>query len=142
MIAGILAVAPVIPSLPDSFEYTVSLGNLLTIGGFVVFITIYIVNSRGAANVLATRMQQYDATVEDFKIELKKLSDVLIGQAQQDGRINLLEQRMMQEGNRVDKLSENIGDFKNMVLQDTLKRPGARQKAVSLPKASLLPKAE
>ena len=142
MIAGILAVAPVIPSLPDSFEYTVSLGNLLTIGGFVVFITIYIVNSRGAANVLATRMQQYDATVEDFKIELKKLSDVLIGQAQQDGRINLLEQRMMQEGNRVDKLSENIGDFKNMVLQDTLKRPGARQKAVSLPKASLLPTAE
>jgi hypothetical protein len=117
----IAAIAPT-----DALDYSISLGNLLQVGAFVVFITIYIVNSRGAAKVLAARLETVDATIMDFKIELKKLSEVLIGQAQQDGRINLLEQRLMQEGIRIDGIAENLGDFKNMILEDTLKRPGAR----------------
>ena len=103
-------------------EYTISLGNLLTMGSFLVFVTIYVVNSRGAAKILAARLEIMDANVDEFKLEIKKLGEILIGQALQDGRINLLEQRLMQEGNRMDALSNDLGDFKNMVLQDTLKR--------------------
>ena len=110
-------------TLGDGFESGISLGNLLTIGGFIVFLTIYSVNSRGAAKVLGTRLESVDETIEDFKTELKKLTEVLIGQAQQDGRINLLEQRLMQEGKRLDDIGDDLGNFKNMVLQDTLKRP-------------------
>lgn len=116
--------ADVVTAPTDIVDYTISLGNLLTMGSFLVFVTVYVVNSRGAAKVLAARLQNVDSAMGEFKAELKKLGEVLIGQAQQDGRINLLEQRLLQEGNRVDDLGKNLGDFKNMVLQDTLKRPG------------------
>ena len=123
MIADVLSAAATVP-VADGFQ--ISAGNLLTIASFIVFVTIYVVNSRGAAKILAVRLTTVDATIEDFKVELKKLSEVLIGQAQQDGRINLLEQRMMQEGLRLDALGDNLGSFKNMILQDTLKRPGQK----------------
>ena len=106
----------------SGIEYTISLGNLMTMGSFLVFVTIYVVNSRGAAKILAARLEIMDANVDEFKLEIKKLGEILIGQALQDGRINLLEQRLMQDGNRMDALSNDLGDFKNMVLQDTLKR--------------------
>ena len=100
----------------------VSLGNLLTIGGFMVFITIYIVNSRGAAKILGPRLEVVDASMEDFRKELKEFSKVLISQVQQDGQIQLLAQQFVQQGQRVDEISRSLGEFKNMVLQDTLKR--------------------
>jgi hypothetical protein len=110
----------------DGFEYTISAGNLLTIASFIVFVTVYVVNSRGAAKILAVRLSTVDANMEDFKLEIKKLGEILISQVKQDGRLNLLEQRLMQEGLRLDALGRNVGEFKNMVLQDTLKRPEAR----------------
>ena len=103
-------------------EYTISLGNLLTIGSFLVFVTIYVVNSRGAAKILGTRLEIVDASMEDFRKELKEFSKVLISQVQQDGQIQLLAQQFVQQGQRVDELSRSLGEFKNMVLQDTFKR--------------------
>ena len=113
-------------TITDGFEYTISAGNLLTIASFIVFVTVYAVNSRGAAKILAVRLSPVDANMEDFKLEIKKLGEILISQVKQDGRLNLLEQRLMQEGLRLDVLGQNVGEFKNMVLQDTLKRPEAR----------------
>lgn len=106
----------------NALDYNVSLGNLLQIGAFIVFITIFIVNSRGAAKILATRLEIVDASMEDFRKELKEFSKVLISQVQQDGQIQLLAQQFVQQGQRVDEISRSLGDFKNMVLQDTLKR--------------------
>lgn len=105
-----------------ALEYTISLGNLLTIGSFLVFVTIYVVNSRGAAKILGTRLEIVDASMEDFRKELKEFSKVLISQVQQDGQIQLLAQQFVQQGQRVDELSRSLGEFKNMVLQDTFKR--------------------
>ena len=118
-------IAHMVPAT-DGFEYTISAGNLLTIASFIVFVTVYVVNSRGAAKILAVRLSTVDANMEDFKLEIKKLGEILISQVKQDGRLNLLEQRLMQEGLRLDALGHNVGEFKNMVLQDTLKRPEAR----------------
>lgn len=123
MIVEILAAVPATPPIGDALDYSISLGNLLTLGGFVVFITIYVVNSRGAAKVLAVQLVNVGDRIGAMESEVKKLGDVLIGQALQDGRINLLEQRLMQEGLRLDTLGDNLGQFKNMVLQDSLKRP-------------------
>ena len=105
-----------------ALEYTISLGNLLTIGSFLVFVTIYVVNSRGAAKILGARLEVVDASMEDFRKELKEFSKVLISQVQQDGQIQLLAQQFVQQGQRVDELSRSLGEFKNMVLQDTFKR--------------------
>ena len=105
-----------------ALENTISLGNLLTIGSFLVFVTIYVVNSRGAAKILGARLEIVDASMEDFRKELKEFSKVLISQVQQDGQIQLLAQQFVQQGQRVDELSRSLGEFKNMVLQDTFKR--------------------
>lgn len=105
-----------------ALEYSVSLGNLLQIGAFVVFITIYIVNSRGAAKILGTRLEIVDASMEDFRKELKEFSKVLIGQAQQDGEIQSLRQQFVQQGQRVDELSRSLGDFKNIMLRESRQR--------------------
>lgn len=107
----------------SALEYTISLGNLLTIGSFLVFVTIYIVNSRGAAKILGARLEIVDASMEDFRKELKEFSKILISQERQDGRIDLLGQQFSQQGQRVDELSRSLGEFKNMMLQDVLKRP-------------------
>jgi hypothetical protein len=105
---------------PTAIEYTISLGNLLTIACFLVSATIYVVTSRNAAKVLGTRLENVDATMEDFKMELRKLGEILISQAKQEGRMNLLEQRIMQEGQRLDVLAENVGTFKNIVLKNAI----------------------
>ena len=111
-----------------AIEYSISLGNLLTIAGFIVFITIYIVNSRGAAKVLATELKSMNTRMNNFSDDLKKLGDVLIGQERQDGRIDLVNERvtvidgrLMQEGKRLDAVSESLGGLKNMIIQDLLK---------------------
>jgi hypothetical protein len=103
-----------------SIEYTITLGNLLTVASFLVFVTVYIVNSRGAAKILATRLATVDDTLVDFKQEMKKLTDVVVSQARMDGRIDLIEQRILQEGRRVDDIAANLGEFKNSMIRDAV----------------------
>ena len=101
-------------------EYSISLGNLLTIGSFCVFVTVYVVNSRGAAKVLATKLQMVDTSIGEFKQEMKQLSVVIIEQTRQEGSIALIRQQMLQEGKRLDDLARNIGEFKNIMIRDKL----------------------
>lgn len=101
-------------------EYTISLGNLLTIASFIVIVTAYVVISRGVGKLLALRLETVDATLEDFKLEMKKLADIIIEQTRQEGRINLIEQRLMQEGQRLDDFGRNLGDFKNLMIKEKL----------------------
>lgn len=86
----------------------VALKDWLTMGGFVVMITTYIVNSRNAAKVLGGRLEMIDATMEDFKNEMKELQKVIIAQALQDQRLNTMDQRLVQEGRRVDRVENKV----------------------------------
>src|ERR1700680_321831 len=118
--ANAAPIGDAVPGGSVGIEYSVSLGNLLTICSFVVFATVYVVNARGAAKVLAGRLEMVDATLEDFKQEMKRLSEIIAEQIRQDGRLNLVEQRLMQEGKRLDELGSNLGEFKNIMLKEKL----------------------
>jgi hypothetical protein len=82
--------------------------TLATIGSFLVLGTVYIVNGRNAAKILAERLKGIDQTMGDFKDELKKMQDVIVAQALQSGRIQLLDERTLAHGKRVDELAKGM----------------------------------
>jgi hypothetical protein len=81
----------------------VTIQTIVTIGSFLVLGTVYIVNGRGAAKILATRLESIDDTMKDFKAELKELQAVVVAQALQSGRIQLLDERTLAQGKRIDE---------------------------------------
>ena len=95
------------------FDLSISLGSILTIGSFVVVVTVYIVTGRTATKVLDARLELIDAQMEDFKTEMKKLTDILINQATQSGRIDRVEDRQLAEGKRLDELFSRFNSYVN-----------------------------
>ena len=87
---------------------TVNLGSLLTIASFLVIVTIYIVSGRTGTKVMDTRLEMIDAQMEDFKLEMKKLADVIITQVTQSGRMDRIEDRQLAEGRRVDEIARRM----------------------------------
>ena len=87
---------------------TVNLGSILTIASFLVIVTIYIVSGRTGTKVLDTRLEMIDAQMEDFKLEMKKLADVIITQVTQSGRMDRIEDRQLAEGRRVDEIARRM----------------------------------
>lgn len=85
--------------------------TLVTLGSFLVLGTIYIVNGRIAGKVLGTKLEMIDGTIEDFKIEMKKLTEIVIGQALQDERIKNIETREILEGKRIDTLEARLNRY-------------------------------
>ena len=80
----------------------------VTVGSFLVFGTVYIVNGRNAAKILATRLEVVDASLMDFKHEISKLTDVLIAQAIQGKRQDNAEERIMAQGKRIDEVEKRL----------------------------------
>lgn len=87
-------------------ELEFPLADLLTALGFVVTITAYIVNSRISAKALGGRLEMIDATMENFREELKAMQSVMSQQAVQTERLNNQDQRMLLEGKRLDRMEE------------------------------------
>ena len=99
----------------------VTLQTLVTLGSFLVLGTVYIVNGKLTSRALATRLDIIDQSndrrfadieneLKDFKGEMKRLSDVLIKLTEQEGRMNLLDDRMLAQGKRLDSMSQTIKD--------------------------------
>ena len=80
----------------------------VTIGSFLVFGTVYIVNGRNAAKILAARLETVDASIIDFKHEISKLTDVLVAQAVQGKRQDNAEERIMAQGKRIDEMEKRL----------------------------------
>ena len=92
-------------------DQQLSTDNWLTIIGFAVMATIYVVNSKIGNKVLAGKLEVIDATMESFQLEIKKLNEVLVTQAVQTSHIGMLEQRLLQEGRRLDMMSRSINQI-------------------------------
>ena len=93
------------------FDPTISLGSLLTIGSFLVIVVVYVMNGKADTKVLDNRMLSVEAQMEDIKIELKKLAEILVKQALQENRIANVETRMLMEGQRVDSMENTFRKF-------------------------------
>ena len=103
-------------------DLTISLGDIITAGAFFVTGLIGVLTIRNSVNVLDTKLDltdehnerrfaEIDNQVRDFKTEMKRLSDVLIKLTEQDGRMNIYDERMLAQGKRIDSLSESVRDF-------------------------------
>lgn len=93
------------------FDTRISLDSLLTVGGMIVFITLYVSNMKGVSKSLGMRLSFIDKGMEEFKIELKRLNEVITNQALQSQRIQILDERMMAGGKRVDEITNRLNAF-------------------------------
>ena len=85
--------------------------TLVTVGSFLVLGTVYVVNGRTAAKILSTKLEMIDGTMEDFKLEIKKLTQVIVEQALQGGRLQVLDERTLAQGQRVDEIAKSLRDI-------------------------------
>ena len=78
-----------------TFDWNVSLGNLLTVAGFGFSGVVFVMMMRGDMMVLASRIGK----VEEI---LKDLSEAAIAVAKQEGRIESLDERITAISRRLD----------------------------------------
>lgn len=95
----------------------------LLVLSYVVLVTMYITTNRSQSKILGDRLgdklETVDATLEDFKREMRKLQDIIIQQAVQTERLDnmdqkltmtfqIMDQRVLQQGKRVDLLEKRV----------------------------------
>lgn len=93
------------------FDWSVNLGNALTIVSFVAGGIIFIVTMRGRVDALAGRL----TFVEN---EIRKLLEVLIEQGRHTERMLAMDQRVQTLAQRVDNLTNRINRYLNHVNED------------------------
>jgi hypothetical protein len=96
-----------------NFDLTVTLGTLietsvLVAGGVAAFITLRgtVASLKESATATKTETKEQFASVQ---LELKKLGDILIGQARFDEKLTNLDKRVTTHGRRIDELSRGVG---------------------------------
>ena len=96
-----------------SLDLSINLGNILTLVSFLVGGLVFVLAVKSDTRDLATKFEQtnklYDTRfgylggqIEDFKTEMKKLSDILIRQ-------NTTDERLLMQGKRIDEMSALVG---------------------------------
>lgn len=87
--------------------------NVLTGVSFIVMVTIYVVNSRVSAKVLDARLELFEATMVDFKHEIKELNKVVVQQALHHQRLDNMDERLLSQGKRLDELSNRVNRYRD-----------------------------
>jgi hypothetical protein len=79
--------------------FTVNLGNLLTIFSFFVGGLLFITSLKSDTRITAVRLQAVES-------ELAELRKVVVEIARQEERLNAMDQRMLAQGQRIDRYIE------------------------------------
>jgi hypothetical protein len=90
------------------FDLTINLGNILTIGFFIGGGIAFVYTMKGDTKVTDLKYTMIVANLDDFKIEMKKLTDVVTQQAVQNKRIDYVEERQMSQGKRLDEAEKRL----------------------------------
>lgn len=80
------------------FDWTISIGNLLTVASVVGGVLIAFGLTKGQIINLAERLQMLEH-------ELHRLTDILIQQGRQDERLTAMDARLVNQGARLDDLT-------------------------------------
>lgn len=83
------------------FDWTVSIGNLLALGGFLISGIGFVYTMRGRLDGLSERLLELER-------EFQKLLDVLIAQGRQEERLIAIDQRVLTQGQRIDDLIRRV----------------------------------
>jgi hypothetical protein len=105
-----------------AFDLTVSLGDVVTTTIFAASAITFIVSIKQNGKFLAAKMdlvdqqnemrfERIDAQIEDSKLEMKKLGDILVELTRQEGRLNAADERLLMQGKRIDSMAETMRDL-------------------------------
>lgn len=79
--------------------------NVITL---IVFGGVQLVSLIGTIWTVRTDAKILGVRVDAIAEEMKKISNILINQAEQSGRINLIEERQLAQGKRLDDVSSRV----------------------------------
>ena len=96
------------------FDLTVNLGNLLTILSFIGGGIYFVILVRSKVEIVSRDTAELKSETEMMRQELKKLTDVMIVQGRQDERITAMDQRMVNQGKRIDDTVRRINTYLDM----------------------------
>lgn len=102
-------------------ELSVTLGDIVTTTIFAGSVVAFIISIQKNGKFLSTKMdlvdrqnemrfERIDAQIEDSKIEMRKLGDILVELTRQEGRLNAADERMLMQGKRIDSIAQTLGD--------------------------------
>ena len=92
-----------------SIDWTLNLGHLLTIGGFLFGGLMFMLTIRNDVNSIKTSEGTVVQRLEIVERDLAKITDVLVSLARQDERLN-------SHGRRLDALDDRIGTLERTEL--------------------------
>ena len=90
------------------FDLTISLGNMLTIAAFLVGGVAFAYSIKSDSKITDLKYTMIAASLDDFKIEMKKLAEIVTQQALQSKRMDYLEERQTSQGQRLDEAVKRI----------------------------------
>lgn len=91
--------------MAPTFETTVNIFNL---GAAIVTIAAFVVGGLKFVYMVQSHTAVMTLRVEAVERQLEKLSDVTTKMAEGTGRMNLIDDRMLAQGKRLDTLSEAV----------------------------------
>lgn len=97
-----------------TFDFTVNIGNLLTITTFVGSFIYFIFKVGSRVDVVSGDVNDLKDNTKAMGQELKKLTEVLIVQGRQDERITAMDQRMVNQGKRLDDTIRRLNTYLDM----------------------------
>lgn len=103
-------------------DLSINLGNLLTIAAFLLGGIGFAYSVKKDVKVSEIRLAMIDAQIEDFKQDIRKLNEIVIALAKQDGRIDRIEDRQLQEGKRIDEIVIRMDRLSNRSPDDGSRR--------------------
>jgi len=90
------------------FDLTISLGNLLTIVAFLGGTIGFAYSIKSDTKITDMKYTMIVASIDDFKLEIKKLAEVVTQQALQSKRMDYIEERQMSQGKRLDEAEKRL----------------------------------
>ena len=85
------------------FDWSVSVGNLLTILSFLIVATGTVYTLRGRVDAISNRLLSFEG-------EIRRLTDILVIQGRHEERMAAMDGRLSNQGSRLDDLTRRFND--------------------------------
>ena len=90
------------------FDFTINLGNVITIGGVVVVVAIALTRLQGKQQEHTKDIKALVDGLGTLSLKLDKIGDILIVQTAVEGRMNIMDERITSQGRRVDETMKRV----------------------------------
>jgi xylose isomerase len=92
----------------EMFDLSINLGNILVIVAFIGGGISFAYSIKSDTKITDLKYTMIAANMDDFKMEMKKLTEVVTQQALQNKRMDYIEDRQMSQGKRLDQTEARL----------------------------------